>query len=270
MVKFGKPAKPAWGKGKSKGGGGGQWMFVPSGGMPQMMSMPWGKGMSMPGKTLSKKEMDKKKTIEKLQKVDNSCKVWVGGLSKKVTWKALEKHFESVAKPKVTDISEKKGTGVVAFKTAEDAETAIATLNGSELEGETIEVDAWVKGEKDETKPKKTKTKKKAGKTAQAPSAKKKTDPKVAEKLKNLDPTCKVWVGGLSEKTTWKALEKHFEEGFSKPVVTEIMRKGMACVGYESAADAESAIAAMSGSELDGNTIETDSWVKPEKKPKKE
>eukprot|EP00913_Durusdinium_trenchii_P029903 g28020.t1 len=53
------------------------------------------------------------------------------------------KHFSSVAKPSITDIK-KNGTAVVAYKTVEDVENAVATLNGSELKGQAIEVDVWV------------------------------------------------------------------------------------------------------------------------------
>merc|ERR1719247_3360458 len=41
-----------------------------------------------------------------------------------------------------------KGTGVCAFKTAEEATTAIAAVNGTELKGSTLEVDVWTKGVK--------------------------------------------------------------------------------------------------------------------------
>lgn len=268
MKKFG-GGKPSGGK------GGGKWMFVP----PQMMAMPqmFFKGGGK-GKVMDKKAADKKKTIERLQKVDVSCKVWVGGLSKKVTWKMLEKHFEeAVAKPAVTDVSETKGTGVVAFKTAEDAATAIATLNGSELGGKPIEVDAWEKGTFEKTdKPKvsgaqKRKNKQAGGKPVQTTKGKKsKVDPAVSEKLKSIDSSCKVWVGGLADKTTSKGLEKHFEENYGKPSVCEITRKGKACVAYETEQDAETAIITLNATELDGNTIETDAWVKPEKKEKAE
>merc|ERR1712151_1229056 len=87
---------------------------------------------------------------EKLRKVDASRLVWVGGLSPKTKWKALEKHFAEVAKPTVSDIKERKNkegkiTAMVAFKTPEDVEAVVAALNGSELDGEVLEVDKWEK-----------------------------------------------------------------------------------------------------------------------------
>merc|ERR1712007_356946 len=101
------------------------------------------------------------KTLEKLSKIDHSLKVWVGGLPKTATWKELEKHFTEVAgKPKLTEIMG-KGTACVAYKTEDEAASAIAALNGTELGGRTIEVDVWTQKEKKERpggeKPKKVK-----------------------------------------------------------------------------------------------------------------
>merc|ERR1712187_954632 len=86
---------------------------------------------------------------EKLKKVDASKLVWVGGLSAKTTWKSLEKHFAEVVKPSLSDIKKGKDgtiTARVAFKTPEDVETVVSALNGSSLDGETLEVDKWEKG----------------------------------------------------------------------------------------------------------------------------
>merc|ERR1712151_799994 len=100
-----------------------------------------------------------------------------------------------------------------------------------------------------------------------AKAAKKPIDEKILAKLKETPAECKVWIGGLDPKTTWKALEKHFEP-VAKPKVTEIMKKGTACVGYEKEEDVVAAIAALNGTELDGKTLELDTWVKPDRKEK--
>merc|ERR1712232_307375 len=94
------------------------------------------------------------KIKEKLAEIEPDCKVWVGGLKAETTWKTLEKHFATVAKPKVTSMLRKKGTACVAYESADDVLNAIATLNGSELQGKTLEVDSWVKPERREKKPK--------------------------------------------------------------------------------------------------------------------
>merc|ERR1712014_408697 len=72
---------------------------------------------------------------------------------------------------------------------------------------------------------------------------------KVAELMKATEPSCKVWVGGLSDKTTWKELEKHFAE-VAKPKATEIMRKGKAVLAYEKEEDVSIVIGALNGSML--------------------
>merc|ERR1719453_200481 len=89
--------------------------------------------------------------MAKLKEIDTDRKVWIGGLPKDVTWKDLEKHMETAggSKPKISEIMS-KGTGVCAFKTAEEAAAAIASANGSELKGNTIEVDVWTTKEKTE------------------------------------------------------------------------------------------------------------------------
>jgi len=90
---------------------------------------------------------------------------------------------------------------------------------------------------------------------------------KYADKLKNTDASLKVWIGGLSEQTSWKTLEKHFEASVAKPAITEIMGKGSAVVSYKSVEQVSEAVAALDGSELDGNSIQVDVWVE---KPKSE
>jgi RNA recognition motif-containing protein len=276
------PKKHVSSKGGSKGfarsnkpSGMSGWLWVPAG-----SAMPSFRGQGMmaapfmaKGKSKGKVVMDK--TKEKLRKFDASKKVWVGGMSKTTTWGKLAKHFrDSDLKPAVVDVNEKKGTGVVCFKNEDDVSTAVAVLNGTELDGSTIEVDVWTKTEKppkeegDEDKPKKKKQPKKLGIHKMQLSVKKPVS-KVAEKLKKIDPSLKVWVGGLGEKTTFKELSKHFEEQFAKPHLVDILAKGgRAVVTYENVDDVASAVAIVNGSELNGNILEVDVWTKPEKKEK--
>merc|ERR1719506_1807830 len=74
----------------------------------------------------------------------------------------------------------------------------------------------------------------------------------------------KVWVGGLSESTTWKELEEHMNQA-GKTIWVEVFKKGTACVAYKTAEEATNAISTMNGSELGGSSIEVDVWVKEEK-----
>merc|ERR1719424_185873 len=89
------------------------------------------------------------RTMNKLKKIDADRKVWLGGLPHGLTWKDLEKHVEGVvgSKPSISEVMG-KGTGVLAFKTAEEATAAIAAVNGTELKGKTLEADVWTQKEK--------------------------------------------------------------------------------------------------------------------------
>jgi len=250
---------------------GGGWVWMPPGGGGAFLAMAKGKGKGKGGfGGKGKGEVDR--TKEKLKKFEASKKVWVGGMAKKTTWKTLEKHFKEVAdlKPAVVDVNEKKGTGVVCFKSEDDVATAVAVLNGSELDGNALEVDVWTKIEKppkeegdEEKKPKKKKPKKSMTMQVKKPLS------KIAEKLKEVDASLKVWIGGLAEKTSTKELSKHFEDLFQKPDLVDLLPgKGKAVVTYASADDVTTAIAIVNGSELKGNTLELDVWTKPEKKEK--
>merc|ERR1712060_684297 len=71
-------------------------------------------------------------------------KVWVGGVPEGVTFKELQAHFPG---SKFATVMKGKGagTGGVAFATAEEATAAVETLNGSVLNGSTLQVDVWTK-----------------------------------------------------------------------------------------------------------------------------
>merc|ERR1719420_60622 len=76
-------------------------------------------------------------------------KVWVGDIPDGVKSKELHEHFKDAgAKWSEAYGGNSKGTGGVAFKTAEEAQSAISSLNGSVLKGSMIQVDVWTKKEK--------------------------------------------------------------------------------------------------------------------------
>jgi len=238
----------------SGGGGGGQWLFVPAGGQPRV-----------PAKA--------NKYMDKLDKIDADKKVWVGGLSKDTTWKKLEKHFEETCgtKPKLSEVLP-KGKACLAFRDADEASAAIAAVNGSELNGKSIEVDVWTQKEK---KAGDHKPQKKFGATFGKFGGKTKFGKdeewnKSMDKLNKVESEKKVWIGGLSKSTTWKKLEKHFEETCgSKPQISEILPKGKGCCAFGSADEASAAIAAVNGTDLDGNAIEVDVWTQVDKEERK-
>merc|ERR1712183_623082 len=232
------------------------------------------------------------KYMDKLAKIDASRKVWVGGLNESTTWKQLEAHFKDVAKPSVTEIM-RKGKACLAFKTEDDAQSAIASLNGTELKGSVIEVDVWTQKEKKDKadtktgKLEKTKIQTKFGaktgkvektriqtkfgaKGAKGEKAAKKIrgDPKLKEKLAKVDDSLKVWVGGLAEETNFGALRKHFTEAGCKPHLTNLTGRDRACLSFKTTDEVEAAISSLNGTTLDERTLEVDVWTKIEKKGK--
>merc|ERR1711862_254466 len=94
---------------------------------------------------------DNKKTMEKLSKIDDDCKVWIGDLPKGLDWKKISDHFEKTCgvKPRIAHLMS-YGKGVAAFKDVTEAAGAIAAVNGSTLGDKTITVDVWTKKEKKE------------------------------------------------------------------------------------------------------------------------
>merc|ERR1719388_364045 len=77
-------------------------------------------------------------------------KVWIGNLPESVKYKELFELFkDSGAKWVEVFGNAGKGTGMAAFKTAEEATAAISKFNGHVLEGSAIQVDVWTKKEKE-------------------------------------------------------------------------------------------------------------------------
>jgi len=226
------------------------------------------------------------KVKEKMSKIESKLKVWVGNLSEKTTWKALAKHLEDVAKPQLVNVM-RKGTACVAYENEDDVATAIAAFNGSELDGKTIEVDDWTKpvrekkeksadGEEKRQRKRGKKNKKavvltKFAKSSLISKKDKQRSDKLKEKLSGIDHTLKVWVGGLPDGTTWQKLSKFFEP-VGKTVVTDIRKKGTACVAFETEDEVSRAILTMNGAEFLDKALQVDEWTKPERRelPKKE
>merc|ERR1719188_1905014 len=68
------------------------------------------------------------------------CKVWVGRIGA-CTQDDILAHFSNIGV--VKDIGMKKGSAVVTFETQDEVEQAIGFLNGSDINGQVIEVDNW-------------------------------------------------------------------------------------------------------------------------------
>jgi len=224
-----------------------------------------------------------------LKSIDPSCKVWVGGLSESVKWKALEDHFNSAGKTRWTEIMP-KGVACVAYKSPDEAATAIAMLNGTHLGGQTITVDTWeakTTGTKTAAQPMAGVTKwisnswnsfKGSGKSwksvyqpqfVKVPSTARFTGAKgkgagkggKGNPLKKIAASCKVWVGDIPAQVTWKQLEEHFNQ-VGKTRWVELMPKGVACVAYSTAEEAATAIETLTGSDVGGHVLTLDTWTK--------
>jgi len=278
--------------GKGGKGGGGQWMFVPAAqlggkGLPRFggkggqrfgtQVKSFGKGFGGKGGAKGGKNANQnpkqKAALDKLGKIEADRKVWVGGLEKEVTRGKLYAHFKDSCKPHLFEVMS-KGTACVAFKTAEDAQLAIDTFNGSELDGKEIQVDVWTQKEKKERKEgepreKRQKKNKNVIKTSFLKGKGKKLDSKIAAKIKGVDHALKAWVGGLSEKTTWKQLKQHFVDSGCEVDMCDMMKPGTACVTFKTEEEVSSAVGTVNGTELDDKTIQVDVWTKPERKEKK-
>ena len=68
----------------------------------------------------------------------DGCQLFVGNLSYDTTWRELKDHFRQCGEVERADV--KRGFGTVRFTNAEDAQSAIESLNGVELQGRELEV----------------------------------------------------------------------------------------------------------------------------------
>ena len=70
--------------------------------------------------------------------VPEGTQLYVGNLPYESNWKDLKDHFESAGE--VIRVNVKMGYGTVRFSNKEDAEKAVATLNGVDFQGRTLNV----------------------------------------------------------------------------------------------------------------------------------
>ena len=72
------------------------------------------------------------------------CQLFVGNLSFDTTWRELKDHFRQCGDVERADVrfsdGKSRGFGTVRFYKKEDADAAIARLNGVELQGRALEV----------------------------------------------------------------------------------------------------------------------------------
>ena len=103
----------------------------------------WGKGKGVRHFHFNKMSRGK----DKIRRFGASQKVWVGGCTDSVTWRALRVLADTVGKSKWVEMLG-HGQACVCYGTAEEAQTAIATLNGSFCGDVVLQFDVWTKKEK--------------------------------------------------------------------------------------------------------------------------
>lgn len=227
--------------------------------MPMVFAKGGRKGGGKGGK--APEDPRHRKAMDKLGKIPNERKVWVGGLKKDVAAGALFRHFKEMdCKPQIHELMS-KGTACLAFKTEDEASNAIAIVNGSEIDGKAIEVDVWTTKEKTERTPgekvKKHSLKKKSGSSE---SKIKRTQMKFAKKIEEMDKDQKVKVTGIKASTSWEPVKQLFTDAGLDVGLCAILKPGVAAVSFKDASDVSTAIDSLNGSDLDGKTIKVQAW----------
>mmetsp|Transcript_85872 Transcript_85872/g.156498 ORF Transcript_85872/g.156498 Transcript_85872/m.156498 type:complete len:407 (-) Transcript_85872:32-1252(-) len=222
-----------------------------------------------------------------------ACKVYVCQLPYKVTWQDLKDHFGQVGtvvysnvfceqnvtgEASANPLGWSKGNGVVEFSTAEEAELAIQTMNGTPMGSRSIVVQSWTGH--DEKRPARAGGKGKGyDAVAYAPAKGKGYEGKGKKRLReegSLNPKCKVYVGQLPYSTTWQDLKDIFSEVgevtyanvFCEPGVKPGMRtanpsgysKGRGVVEFATQDEARAAILSMNGHMVGTRSIVVEPW----------
>jgi len=195
------------------------------------------------------------------QTSNNSVYVW--NLSYDVSWQDLKDHMRKAGNVDQATIltgndgSTSIGCGIVVYQSARDAARAIRELQESDLKGRPVRLreDKVVSaGSRSERGPR-------AGRGGRGGGG---------GRGYSDDPTSKaaqLYVGNLSYDTTWRDLKEHFKQA-GEVVRADIKSsdngrsKGFGIVRFARPEDAEGAISALSGVELDGRSLE----VRPDHK----
>lgn len=221
--------------------------------------MSWnGKGKGKSGKGSWKGMNSAKEDMAKLKAIDPSQKVWIGGLPPEIDWKQLQQMFNQVGRSIYAAVFPRSNTGCVAFKTPEEVNAAVTTLNGSWIGDNQIEVDYFTRPA---GRPEKGKGKGKgsytpvwkpmfekvnlwgfSGKGNGKGKGKGKGKDEI-RRLKSIDNSMKVWIGNLDGSVTWKMLQDHFQSNVGSVTWATVFPKGTGCVAFKTPEDAQMALA---------------------------
>jgi RNA recognition motif-containing protein len=188
------------------------------------------------------------------------CKVYVGNIDWKITQQELKSHMASAGEVVVAEIFEQadgrsKGAGIVEYATAEAAESAVATLNDSNLGERPIFVREDRGSSKGKGKDKDKDKGKGKGKDREKGKGKgkgKRSDPADEGRL--------LYVGNLPFRTSWQDVKDVFKECGSVIRVDiaegpDGRSKGYATVLYETEGEANGAIDKLNGTDFQGRSL---------------
>mmetsp|Transcript_67502 Transcript_67502/g.126091 ORF Transcript_67502/g.126091 Transcript_67502/m.126091 type:complete len:252 (-) Transcript_67502:168-923(-) len=203
--------------------------------------------------------------------------VYVGNIPWRVQWQDLKDHMKQAGTVEFTRIltldgtewGRSRGVGYVRYSTEEEAQNAVATLNGTELMGRQITVDPWTGGKPRDGFSRKGMDKgfgkgypmkggfygfkgKGWGKSLQVHG----------------DQEQMVYVGNIPWKMQWQDLKDHMKTAGTVEFVKMLTEdgtdwgrsRGVACVRYSSAAEAERAVSTLNNTEIEGRKINVDKW----------
>mmetsp|Transcript_11032 Transcript_11032/g.38899 ORF Transcript_11032/g.38899 Transcript_11032/m.38899 type:complete len:241 (-) Transcript_11032:56-778(-) len=210
--------------------------------------------------------------------------VYVGNLAWSVKWQDLKDHMKQAGTVEFcriltfdgSDWGRSRGMAYVRYETEAEAQAAVAALNTSELAGRAITVDPWT-GAKPRTGPPKGSGKgyffvKGGGKEGHKGGFQMGAKGWGKGWGKNVqvhgDNSQMVYVANLPFKAEWQEVKDHFKSVGTVEFVKILTQdgteygqsKGIACVRFTTAAEADQAVAQLNGSEMSGRNITVDKW----------
>lgn len=161
---------------------------------------------------------------------EDGCKLFVHGVKQDVTEESLSEAFGQYGKVQ-NAFNPGKGFAFVTFASAVEASAAVEATNGKEVCGNEVSVNVSKPKPKEELEAKKKR-----------------------KEIKQLGDNTRIYVGNVKTEAGEERIKEIFSaHGNVKDVYNT--GKGFAFVSYDTKAEAESAVEALNGSELCGETI---------------
>lgn len=207
---------------------------------------------------------------------DEPRMVYVGNLPWNLRWQDLKDHMRTAGEVEFSKIltydgsdwGRSRGIAYVRFSTEAEAKAAVATLNKTELSGRTITVDAWT-GSKPKVGGGKGMFWGFGGKGFMGKGYWFGGGKGGGKSMRVFgDTTQMVYVGNLPYKMEWQEVKDVMKSAGTVEFVKIMTQdgsnytssKGSACVRFSSAEEANTAIATLNGTELQGRKLVVDAW----------